>query len=92
LVNNIKEKPSQSDTDEIDYDEQVAKVAEMDPGFPGPMHLTSNTNVEHGKATTDDQIFNVGTRPALVKAKMNGRELTWQPDTSATRDIMDERP
>ena len=55
------------------------------------MHLTSNTNVEYGQAITDDQIFNVGTRPALVKAKMDGRELTWQPDTAATRDIMDER-
>jgi hypothetical protein len=86
LVNSIKEKPTQSDTDEIDYDEQVAKVAERDP-----VHLTSNTNVEYGQATTDDQIFNVGTRQALVRAKMDGLELTWQPDTGATRDIMDER-
>jgi hypothetical protein len=86
LVNNIKEKPTQSDTDETVYDGQVAKVAESDP-----VHLTSNTNVEYGQATTDDQIFNVGTRPVLVKAKMDGRELTWQPDTGATRDIMNER-
>ncbi|CAB3978918.1 Hypothetical predicted protein [Paramuricea clavata] len=85
LVNNIKEKPTQSDTDETDYDEQVAKVAERDP-----MHLTNNTNVEYGQATTDNQIFNVGTCPALVKAKMDGHKLTWQLDTGATRDIMDK--
>ncbi|CAB4016315.1 Hypothetical predicted protein [Paramuricea clavata] len=55
------------------------------------MHLTSNTNVEYGQATTDDRIINVGMRPALVKAKMNDRELTWQPETGATEDIMDKR-
>ena len=82
LVNSIEEKPHQSDTDRTDCDEQVAKVAERNQGLhPEPAYVTSNTNVEYGQATTDDQIFKVGPRPALIKAKIDGHEVTWQPDT-----------